>query len=123
MTTVDNKPKSTRPGGATGKGFLPAQSGNPGGRPKGLARRARELVGGDEIVRFMLETMRDSKARRADRIVAARWLGDRGFGGSVRPIDLDVNRSLGLNLSHFATEDLEELLRIFEKYERISRNR
>jgi hypothetical protein len=32
-------------GGITGKGFMPGRSGNPGGRPKGLARATRELVG------------------------------------------------------------------------------
>jgi Family of unknown function (DUF5681) len=46
-------------GGVTGRGFLPGQSGNPGGRPKGLARRVRELVGndGEAIVTFMVEVM------------------------------------------------------------------
>jgi hypothetical protein len=64
---------------------MPGQSGNPGGRPRGLARRVRELVGddGDEIVRFMFETVTNSNARMADRIEAARWLGDRGFGRST----------------------------------------
>lgn len=33
-----------KPGGATGKGFKPGQSGNPGGRPKGYERRLRECV-------------------------------------------------------------------------------
>ena len=118
MTIVDNKPKSTRPGGVTGKGFVPGQSGNPGGRPRGLARRVRELVGddGDEIVRFMFDVMSNPKARMADRIEAARWLGDRGFGRSVQPIDLDVNQPHALNLSDFSTEDLEALLAIVDKY-------
>jgi len=118
MTIVENSAKTRHVGGVTGRGFLPGQSGNPGGRPRGLARRVRELVGddGDEIVRFMFETMRNSKARMADRIEAARWLGDRGFGRSVQPIDLDVNQPHALNLSDFSIEDLEALLAIVDKY-------
>lgn len=34
-------------GGVTGKGFVPGQSGNPGGRPKGFARRVKEEFGHD----------------------------------------------------------------------------
>ena len=34
-------------GTARGRPFRPGQSGNPGGRPKGLARATRELVGDD----------------------------------------------------------------------------
>ena len=78
-----------------------------------------KLVGddGDEIVGFMFESMSNSKARVADRLEAARWLGDRGFGRSVQPIDLDINQPHALNLSEVATEDLEALLRIVERYE------
>ena len=57
MSPVENPPATTRHGGVTGAGFLPGQSGNPGGRPKGLARRVREVVGdnGELILGFMLE--------------------------------------------------------------------
>jgi hypothetical protein len=36
---------------------MPGQSGNPGGRPRGLARRVRELVGddGELILQFMVD--------------------------------------------------------------------
>jgi uncharacterized protein DUF5681 len=34
LTVVGNSGPSTKPGGITGKGFLPGQSGNPSGRPK-----------------------------------------------------------------------------------------
>jgi hypothetical protein len=36
---------ATTLGGVTGRGFTPGVSVSPGGRPKGLARRVRELVG------------------------------------------------------------------------------
>ena len=47
MTIVENNVETTRHGGVTGAGFTPGMSGNPGGCPKGLARRVRELVGDD----------------------------------------------------------------------------
>lgn len=36
-------------GGITGNGFKPGQSGNPGGRPKGLARTVRDVCGGSPL--------------------------------------------------------------------------
>jgi Family of unknown function (DUF5681) len=47
MSVVESKHRTTGVGGITGRGFMPGESGNPGGRPKGLARRVRELVGDD----------------------------------------------------------------------------
>src|SRR5262245_40764721 len=86
MSLVEINKGTTRAGGVTGRGFLPGQSGNPGGRPRGLARRVRELVGedGHEIVDFMFETMNNQKVRMADRLEAAAWLADRGFGETQR---------------------------------------
>ena len=34
MDNVENNEKTTKLGGITGKGFMPGQSGNPGGRPR-----------------------------------------------------------------------------------------
>jgi hypothetical protein len=118
VTVVENSARTTQVGGVTRKGFLPGQSGNPGGRPKGLARRVRDIVGddGSEIVSFMYEVMTDPKARMADRLEAGSWLANRGFGRAVQPVDLDVNQPLALNVSDFSTEDLELLIAIFEKY-------
>jgi hypothetical protein len=42
MNVVQDTARTTREGGVTGRGFMPGQSGNPGGRPKGLGRRVRE---------------------------------------------------------------------------------
>jgi hypothetical protein len=38
--TTGKKTTGKKLGGCTGKGFKPGQSGNPGGRPKGLVSRA-----------------------------------------------------------------------------------
>lgn len=65
-----------------GRPFQPGQSGNPTGRPKGLAKRARELVGDDgtRVLEFLATVMDDESARLGDRIEAAKLLLERGFG-------------------------------------------
>lgn len=51
-----------RPGGVTGKGFQPGQSGNPGGQPKGLSE--------------FKQAMRDLSPRAVDLIKAALESGE-----------------------------------------------
>jgi hypothetical protein len=75
----DVEKNGTSTGGCTRRGFLPGQSGNPGGRPKGLAHLCRELTdNGEEIVRFMVDVMKGRRpARVSDRIRRPdlnRWL-------------------------------------------------
>lgn len=72
--------------------FQPGQSGNPGGRPKGLAAKIRELAPPDKLAEFYLAILdRDGKKLRslgikvgevtlADRLKAGDWLADRGYG-------------------------------------------
>jgi len=57
-------------------------SGNPGGRPQGLAKATRELVGEDgmKLVEFWLSIMEDPMRRDSDRLEASRLLADRGWG-------------------------------------------
>ena len=64
-----------------GRPFQPGQSGNPGGRPKGVARAFRDALGGSptEAAQGLLEIARTAK-RDADRIAAWRELLDRGWG-------------------------------------------
>ena len=80
MSNAENNHETTRPGGITGNGFKPGQSGNPGGRPKGIARAFRDTMGSpEEAARGLLEIARTAK-RPADRIAAWRELLDRGYG-------------------------------------------
>ncbi|MEE9137701.1 MAG: hypothetical protein V3V07_04035 [candidate division NC10 bacterium] len=81
------------PGGVTGKGFLPGHSGNPGGRPKGLAQRVRRAThDGKTIVDFMTSVARGAKIdgrkpRLADRMDANKWLADRGWGRAIQGVE------------------------------------
>jgi Family of unknown function (DUF5681) len=119
VSVVQNNGRTTRPGGVTGAGFRPGVSGNPGGRPKGLARRVRELVGenGEAIAEYMHSVMNDEQARSADRLEAAKWLADRGFGNAVQALDIDVHQFPVLDLTGVSTEDLDAMLAILTRYE------
>jgi hypothetical protein len=88
----------TTTGGITGQGFRPGQSGNPGGRPKGLAKATRELVGEDgmALVELMLAMAMDPMRRDADRIRAVEWLADRGWGKAAAFQPVEEDDPLGL---------------------------
>jgi hypothetical protein len=60
-------------------------SGKPGGRPRSLARKTRELVGedGEPLVRLWLSIALDESQRTRDRLDASRLLADRGWGRAV----------------------------------------
>jgi hypothetical protein len=68
-------------------------SGNPGGRPKGLAKATRELVGDDGMALAQLwwDIARDPMRRDSDRLEASRLLADRGWGkaASFEPVEGD----------------------------------
>lgn len=82
MSTAQKRPETTRLGGVTGNGFKPGQSGNPGGRPKGLGWRVRELVGedGELIAKFMLSAER---AKSALDVYIAEFAGHEQVVGRV----------------------------------------
>lgn len=65
--------------------WKPGQSGNPSGRPKGIARQARELVGDDphRLLQVLLAVAEDEGAKDSDRIAASREYLDRAWGKSL----------------------------------------
>ena len=62
--------------------WKPGQSGNPNGRPKGIARTVRERCGGDPgmLVDELLAIATDQAVRPADRTNALRALIEHGWG-------------------------------------------
>lgn len=80
-------------GGVTRRGFRPGQSGNPGGRPAGLAELVRSRTqDGAKMVELMVailngESIAGKKPRLRDRMDAAAWLADRGFGKAVQTLE------------------------------------
>ena len=72
---------------------MPGQSGNPGGRPKGLARATRELVGEDgmALAELWWSIAQDPMRRDSDRLEASKLLAERGWGkaGAFEPVEGD----------------------------------
>jgi hypothetical protein len=60
--------------------WKPGQSGNPAGRPKGIAATVKERVQPEELVDILLEVARDPKAKPSERVAAVDKLADRGWG-------------------------------------------
>ena len=113
---VENNAETTKkPGGVTGKGFMPGQSGNPGGRPKenaevrDLARQHTKLA--IERLVFWLE----SDNARASTSAATAIL-DRGWGKAPQAIehsgpdggDIEINTSDTRKLARAVVALLQE---------------
>ena len=81
-----------------------------------------ELVGDDghEIADFMFGVLSNAKERTSDRMEAAKWLADRGFGKAALEVEAEDEavtvEALMALLSGYSTQDLETLRDIHMKY-------
>lgn len=79
-----------RPGGVTGKGFKPGQSGNPGGKVKIASLEAAARAHTPEAIEALVLALRSPR----ERVPAAIALLDRGWGKPAQMITGDTNRPL-----------------------------
>ena len=92
---AENSAPTTR---LIGRPFRKGVSGNPGGRPKGLAAYVRDnTLEGEELADFYLAIFRSEKIDGKKpglrhRMEAGTWLSDRGFGKAVQQSEIKVDQ-------------------------------
>lgn len=106
---------------ATGRPFAPGQSGNPGGRKKGLDRLVRDLVG-DDLPKLIKAQIRIAQGlppeealavevKAADVTRACEWLATRGWGPTKQTIEIaDGEATTSLDWSKVPLELRRQLL-------------
>ena len=101
-------------GGITGKGFMPGQSGNPGGKkkePEAFKQLAREHS--IEALQTVILLLNDKNTRPNEKLKAAELIMDRAWGKATQHIDADLRPdtdSFANRLIDMTDEEIEKLL-------------
>lgn len=104
-------------------GFLPGVSGNPGGRPKGLQRSAREALALREYVakdgqtytgpaaanQCLLDIAFDVDENTRERLRAFEVVFDRGYGKPVQAVELSEAPTREIDMSALSEAQLDAL--------------
>lgn len=92
---VENNGKQRRLGGVTGRGFMPGESGNPGGRPRthgllaALRAAVEEVRGGVTVEKALVETLITEALQGHNRLGAIQTVFDRLEGRPKQQLDLN----------------------------------
>jgi len=89
--------------------FIKGQSGNPGGRPRGMVKKIREATDdGEQIAEFILHVFRGEVegVKLKDRVDAASWLADRGFGRPVQAMNIET---FEIDLTRLTDEQVQRI--------------
>lgn len=73
------------------------QSGNPAGRPKGIASAVKDRVKPEDLVDILVAVANDPRAKPGERISAVRELADRGWGKAPAFAAIEGNDPLELS--------------------------
>lgn len=107
--------------------WKPGQTGNPGGRPRGVERRAREAVearsytdangvehsGVDALMAVYLDVAFSKEAKPRERVDAATAALDRGWGKAKQIVQIGETSSSDVDLDQMTDEELAaELARL-----------
>ncbi len=85
-------------GAAPGRPFKPGESGNPSGRPKGIATAAREVIKNNPrgLLEILLSIAEDEKEKASERRACVESLLDRAYGKAPAFAPIDGENPLDL---------------------------
>jgi hypothetical protein len=102
--TAENSDQTAETPAAPGRPFQPGVSGNPGGRPKGLAKAVRdipvEMGSGDGamlLAKIAWAIVSDPKEKTNERLTAWKLLAERGWGKPAEFVPIEETDPLELS--------------------------